>query len=496
MAGAAGNVGFADGVGSKARFNSPTGIGINAGILYVADSGNQTIRKVTTRGAVTTLAGIAGAVGSADGPGLLASFHSPRGLAIDRAGNLYVADSGNNIVRKVTPAGTVTTLAGAAGVDGSADGAPALARFSEPAGAAVDRAGNIYVTDKTNNTIRKVAPNGSVSTLAGSAIRYEHAGASQSLSGSTNATGEWARFSEPSGITLDRAGNVYVTEIGNNMIRRITTAGVVTTFAGSAGDVGVGYKDATGSSARFDSPLAVAADGSDNLYVADMGNNAIRKITPSGTVTTLAKGLQGPRAVTVDAEGNVYFADTPGLHDEDGVVRDSHGASVIRKITPAGVVTKLAGPTFDLNDGTGRAVEFKSPRGLAADRAGNVYVADSGNNAIRKITPAGVVTTLAGAAGLIGSDDGPPDHATFNAPLGLTVDAKGSVYVADTGNNTIRKITPAGEVTTVVGVPAVSGFLPGKLPGQLTAPVAVALSGTTLYITTADAIVQVTHLPP
>lgn len=495
VAGKAGSTGSADGIGTMARFKAPNGLAIEKGAVLVADTGNHIIRKISSSGAVTTLAGVAGAMGYADASGGLASFHLPRALTVDGAGNVYVADTLNNTIRKITPAGLVTTLSGIGGVDGNADGDASVARFSEPSGAVADRAGNIIVADKVNNIIRKVAPDGSVRTLAGSAIRYDSGREPQSIAGSEDATGPWARFNEPSGLTVDRSGNVYVTEVGNNTVRKITRDGVVTTLAGSEGDAGVGFKDASGSSARFDSPLGVAADAAGNLYVADMGNGAIRKVSSSGTVTTFAKGLAGPRGVAVDSDGNVYVADAAGVSKDIGGVKDRTGQSVIRKITSAGLVTIFAGPTFDANDGTGRTVEFRSPRGMATDHAGNVYVADSGNNAIRKISAAGVVTTVAGASGMTGSDDGPADRATFNLPLGVATDADGDVYVADTGNNTIRKITPAGTVSTIAGQPAISGFMPGRLPGQLTAPVAVAISGNTLYTTTADAIVKVTNLP-
>jgi len=482
--------GSADGTGSEARFNRPAGVAIDsAGSVYVADFWNNTIRKVTPAGGVTTLAGLANSEGNADGTGNAARFNKPAGVAVDSAGNVYVADTYNQTIRKVTPAGVVTTLAG-----GSA------ARFYNPSGIAVDSAGNIYVGDFNNHTIRKVTLVGTswvVTTLAGQAGSL----------GSTDGTGIAARFYDPSGVTVDSAGDVYVADYGNHSIRKVTSTGAVSTLAGAAASVG--NADGTGIAARFNGASGVAVDSTGNVYVADTFNSTIRRVTPAGVVTTLA-GLAGstgsadgtgiaarfyyPPSVAVDTAGNVYVADTsnhtirkvtpagevttlaglaltPGRTDGTGVagrfwypygvaadstsnvyVADTVN-STIRKVTPAGVVTTLAGlPGATASvDGTGSAARFYQPRGVAVDGAGNVYVADTHNNTIRKVTPAGEVTTLAGQAGSFGSVDGLGSDARFYSPYGVAVDTTGNVYVADAGNATIRKVTPAGVVTTLAG---------------------------------------------
>jgi sugar lactone lactonase YvrE len=266
---------------------------------------------------------------------------------------------------------------------------------------------------------------------------------------------------------------VFVADTGNNEIREITPAGVVTTLAGSTS---AGSGDGTGSAAGFNSPSGVAVDASGNVFVADSGNNKIRKITPAGIVTTLAgsgaygsadgvgrsASFYGPVGVAVDASGNVYVADQTN--------------NEIRKITPAGVVTTLAGSiAAGSADGTSSAASFNNPSGVAVDASSNVYVADTGNNEIREITPAGVVTTLAGS-GAYGSADGTGSSASFNDPFGVAVDASGNVYVADIYNFEIRKITPAGVVSTVVGSGSAPQFFPGPLPGSLGIPRGVALS--------------------
>jgi hypothetical protein len=442
VAGSPGLIGSADGTGSAARFKGPHGVATDsAGNVYVADQFNRTIRKITPAGVVTTLAGLAGQSGSVDGPGSAARFADPRGTAADSAGNVYVADEFNYTIRKITPAGVVTTLAGFPRFPGSDDGARSAARFYSPQGVAVDSGGNVYVADQFNNTIRKITPAGVVTTLAGLASI-----------GSADGTGTAARFNSPNGVAIDSGGNLYVADQSNYTIRKITAARVVTTFAGSAGQPG--FADGTGDTARFGGARGTAVDSGGNVYVADQFYNTVRKITAAGVVTTLAgtAGLSGsadgtgsaarfnsPQGVAVDSGLNVYVMD-----------QNNH---TIRKITAAGVVSTLAGSAgvSGSADGTGDAARFNRPIGAATDRSGNVYVSDQNNNTIRKITPAGVVTTLAGLAGLAGDADGTGSAARFNDPIGVTTDSAGSVYVADTLNGTIRKITPAGVVTTVAG---------------------------------------------
>jgi hypothetical protein len=487
LAGTAGMSGSTDGTGAAARFKAPWGLAADGvGNVYVADTGNDTIRKITPAGMVTTLAGMVGMTGSVDGMGTAARFNSPFSVASDSSGNVYVADGDNDSIRKITPDGMVSTLAGTAGITGSADGTGAAARFSGPQGVTTDSAGNVYVADNENHTIRRITPAGVVSTFAGTAP----------IRGSTDGTGAAASFDGPQSATTDSAGNTYVADTGNSTIRKITPAGVVTTFAGMAGMTG--SADGPGAAARFNSPTGVATDNAGNVYVADLGNGTIRKITPGGVATTLAgmagvtgssdgtgaaARFDGPKSVATDSASNVYVADQFN--------------SIIRKVTPSGVVTTLAGTAGVLgsSDGTGAAASFRLPIGVATDGAGNVYLGDNGNGTIRKITPAGVVTTLAGMPGVTGSADGTGAGARFYSPQGVATDSAGNVYVADTGNSTIRKITPAGVVTTVVGRPGQSGFLPGPLPGLLDTPQSVALLGTTLYTTTNNAIVQVSNLP-
>ncbi len=480
LAGLAGQSGSADGTGSAARFSYPSGVAVDsAGNVYVADTYNHTIRKVTSAGVVTTLAGLSGQPGYADGPGSEAQFNFPSGVAVDSAGNVYVADSCNAIIRQVTSAGVVTTLAGLVGNRGIADGTGSEAQFDVPHGVAVDSAGNVYVADSYVSTIRKVTSTGVVTTLAGLASNW----------GSADGTGNAAWFSFPTGVAVDSAGNVCVADCGNSTIRKVTSAGVVTTLAGLAGQTG--SADGTGNAARFNGPGSVAVDSAGNLYVADAYNHTIRKVTSAGVVTTVA-GLAGqsgsadgtgsvarfnePASVAVDSAGNVYVADTQNF--------------TIRKVTSAGVTMTLAGlaGNWGSADGTGSAAQFDYPRGVAVDSGGNVYVADSRNHTIRKVTSAGVTMTLAGLPGQSGSADGTGSAAQFNWPFGVAVDSAGNVYVADTDNCTIRKVTSAGVVTTLAGLAGQPGSADGTgSAAQFQKPTGVAVdSAGNVYVADTD----------
>ena len=484
IAGTAGLDGSADGTGAEARFFQPHGITTDrVGNLYVADWWNCIVRKITPSGVVTTLAGTAGrlGIGSTDGTGAAAKFKCPDDVATDSAGNVYVADRDNHTIRKITPAGVVTTLAGTAGLEGSTDGTGAAARFSTPMGIATDSADNVYVLDYTTSIIRKITPAGVTTTLAGVAPQ----------TGSIDATGAAARFNSPACIATDSVGNAYVTDSGNHTIRKITPSGLVTTLAGAAGQIG--STDATGAAARFSGPDGIATDGAGNVYVADSGNHTIRKISPAGVVTTLAgeAGQVGstdgtgaaarfrrPTGVATDGAANVYVTDKENY--------------TIRKITTAGVVTTVAGTAGSRGWAGGL---FESPHGLAIDSAGNVYVSDFGSYIIHKITPAGLVTTLAGNPGQPGSINGTGPTAYFDYPRHISIDGAGNLYVPDWGSGTIRKVTPAGVVTTVVGMPERQDFMPGALPGLLGFPKAVAVSGTSLYIVLYEGVAVVQNRP-
>lgn len=469
VAGAIGGPGNVNGTGAAARFSGPTSLGVDsAGNLYVADQFNHFIRKISHAGEVTTLAGSPGVFGTADGVAAAARFDSPAGLAVDGASNVYVVDTGNSTIRKIT-GGTVSTLAGDPLLLGSVDGTGIDARFRFPTGAAVDLDGNVYVADRANSTIRKISASGAVITFAGTAGQ----------TGTTDATGPAARFNAPFGVAIDASNNVFVADQSNHTIRKITPAGVVSTFAGIPGSPGA--TDGAAASAQFSSPAGVALDIKGNLYVADQGNQTIRKIA-AGVVSTIA-GAAG-QIGSIDGPGTTARFNTPS-----GLVVAANGTifiadqnnEVIRAINNMdGSVSTLAGAAFAIGsaDGAGTAARFDFPLGIAADRDGNTYVADNENATIRKVTPAGDTTTIAGTPGAEGSADGVGEAARFRGPTGVAVDANHNVYVADNENHTIRKIAPDGTVSTFAGAAGKSGTADG--PGataRFCGPSGVAVDG-------------------
>lgn len=308
---------------------------------------------------VSTLAGTN--VGSDDGIGTAAQFNYPFGVAVDANGNLFVVDQGNHSIRKITSTGVVTTLTKSS-----------TQEFNRPSGIALDGFGNLYVTDANNHRIRKITPSGEISTIAGSGT-----------SGSLDGTGTEAQFKEPHGLAIDVKGNIYVADLGNHSIRKITTSGVVTTIAGSGT---AGYTEGTGTTAQFSHPYSLTLDANENIYVADFSNHRIRKISPTREVTTFA--------------GSEFYGN---------------------------------------EDGPASQAEFKGPAGVAFDASGNLFVCDHINNNIRKISPSGIVTTFAGS-GLSGDTDGPAATAKFYGAIGIASDASGNVYVTEFLNHRIRKI--------------------------------------------------------
>lgn len=351
---------------------------------------------------VTTLAGLTGWYRNpTDGIGRLARFNQPLGIAVENSGNLLVADTWNHTVRRVTSAGTVSTVAGVAGSSAYLDGNISYARFHGPAAAAMDATGNIFVADRDNHVIRKISPAGMVSTFAGTG------GAMGSADGTTN----HARFKWPAGLAVDAADSVYVADTGNHTIRKITPNGIVSTLAGMP-EVS-GSAEGSGNTARFNAPSGLAVDASGNLFVADAGNHTIRKVTDTGTVSTIA-----------------------------GMPQVSGSA-----------------------DGLAATAQFKSPTGVAVDAGGNVYVADTGNHTLRKITALGVVSTLAGRPGDAGSMDGAPDTARLNNPAGIAVDPAGHLYVADRQNSIIRKvfISEAPLATRIIVLGGQLAFAPTRV---------------------------------
>jgi sugar lactone lactonase YvrE len=475
LAGSAGNPGSTDNtVATNVRFDSPTGIAFDrsSASLFVADTGNHTIRQVTLTGSTTTFAGTAGVSGFANGTGPGAQFAFPQGVAVIGT-TVYIADTGNHVIRQAARSGIVgdvTTLAGVPGSPGSGDTAPGPAQFNNPGGIATDGT-DLYVADTGNNTIRRVTQSGVVTTPAGLAGN----------AGSADGTGSTARFNSPKGIgTLFSGGSsvFYAADTGNAAIRQVTLAGAVTTVAGNPPQTG--SIDGTGTAARFRSPAMGVAVIGDNVFVSDTGNGRIRMITPSGVVSTVpgtAGAFPGPAGIA--AIGTTLY------------VCDNVNHTISSLPAGGGTVTVLAGLAGNAgsSDGSGSAARFSAPQGIATDGT-NLFVADTGNSTIRQVTTSGAVTTLAGLAGNPGSTDGNGSTARFNHPTGIAAIAAPlatTLYVADAGNNTLRKINLSGgfsvPVSTFAGTAGTAGFADGSGGSALfSSPSGIAAVSEVLYL--------------
>ena len=465
IAGRAG-VGQVDGIGTVAQFFAPEGVAVDSsGNIYVADSRNDTIRRITPAGVVTTIAGFPGAPGSADGTNSAARFNQPLGIAVDAAGNLYVTDG---TVRMIAPVGTnwvVTTIAGGGSDFGESSGDGTNFLFLGLSGIASDPSGNIYVADGSRicaispQTLMDGKTHWIVRTIAGNSIGFY---------GEADGTGTNALFGGLSGISVDSQTNVYVVDQGNEVIRQVSPVGTdwaVSTIAGVPGEQGL--KNGAGTNAEFFLPIGITVASPGLLYVADQANYQIRQLTyippmmgmgtTNGGYWNVTTFVGNSGAGSTDGTGtNASFGQVAFIAaDSDGNVFVSDQANNdIRMITSAGLVTTLAGSAGPPGsaDGTGSSARFAFPSGVTADKNGNVYVADTFNDTIRKITAAGAVTTLAGLAGQSGELDQTGNIARFNQPTGVALDGLGNLYVADNGGNSgraIRYVTAAGVVSTL-----------------------------------------------
>jgi len=465
-----------NGPANSAQLHSPAGIAFDSvGNLYVADNGNDRIRKITN-GTITTAAGDGThGFGGDNGPATSAQLKYPGGLAMDPAGNLYIADGGNSRIRKVSN-GVITTVAGNGTQGFSGDNGPATsAQFDVPSDVAVDSAGNLYIADLYNNRIRVVS-NGVIVTVAGCP-----------LGGFFNDNGlaTSAGLSYPHSVAVDSAGRLYIADALNFRIRRVS-GGVITTVAGN-GIEGFSGDNGPAIAAQLNEPIGTAVDSAGKVYIADVLNNCVRMVS-KGTITTAAGsqlqfvlGDNGPAAnawlfdpegVAVDSTGDLYIADT--THQR------------IRKVS-GGVITTVAGNGtngYGGDNGPATSAQLYGPLGVAVDSAGNVYIADTLSNRVRMVSN-GVITTVAGngTAGFSG-DNGPATSAALNWPTSVAVDSGGNLYIADSGNNRIRKVSK-GVITTVAGN-GVQGFSGDNGPAtgaQLYGPFGVAVdSAGNVYI--------------
>jgi len=467
-----------NGPAMQARLDDPRGVAVDgAGNLYIADTGNHRVRRVGPLGTITTVAGTGESGFSGDsGPAVRARLNFPRGVAVDNAGNLLIADSGNHCVRRVDPSGTITTIAGIGAWGFSGDGGPAVAaRLNSPGGLVVDSAGNLFIADRFNHRIRRVDPSGTITTIAGT--------------GESGFSGDGgpavaAQLSRPSGVAVDNAGNLFIADRFNHRIRRVDPSGTITTIAGT-GEGGFGGDGGPAAAAQLNSPNGVAVDSAGNLYIADINNHRIRRVHPSGVITTIAgtlsSGFSGdggpavavrlslPTGVAVDGTGNLFIAQS--LNDR------------IRQVDPSGIITTIAGTRqkrFSGDNGPATQARLHDPFGLAADNAGNLFIADSNNDRIRRVDPSGVVTTIAGTGerGYSG-DGGPAVAARLSRPAGVAVDGAGNLFIVDNWNHCVRRVTPFGTITTIAGTGAwgFSGDNGPAVSAQLAYPQDVAVDG-------------------
>lgn len=545
------------GPAGAAQLNDPAGVAIDPnGTVYIADSGNHRVRRVTSDGIITTVAGsgVAGFSGD-NGPAVTAQLNTPVAIAATTGGQLYVLDFGNNRVRQISPAGIIRTFAGTGAVGASGDNGAALsATFNYPTGMALtpagdllladagnnrirriasglvstvaagslnfpdgvrtDAAGNIYVSDSGNFRIVKVSANGIVATVAGSGT--------QGFSGDGGAATD-AALNYPNDVAIGTNGTLYIADSANARIRAVSPAGIISTLAGSdvqpqiysadslatdtagmvyytdsfrnqvlsvsagvvvtkvAGDGTKGYSGDGGAatSAQLSSPLGLALDASGNLYIADSGNQVIRKVTAGGTISTyVGTGLSFPASLAADTAGNLYIADTGNNRVQK--VTPNGGISTIPG-NPTGLAVDIAGNLYIADSANNKvqrvatsgaittilAGQLKSPSGVSVDKAGNLFIADTGNHAIRRIATDGTLTTLGGIEGYTG-DGGPAALSQFSRPLGTAVDSTGNVFVADSGNSAIRALRPSAQTVAIAAIAdaaseTVGAVSPGKI---------------------------------
>ncbi|MFN7933880.1 MAG: hypothetical protein U0R19_11155 [Bryobacteraceae bacterium] len=488
------------GPATSAALNLPLGLALDStGNLYIADAANYRVRKVSPSGVITTIAGDGQPKYSGDGGhASIASIYFPTALALDTAGNLYIAEAGPRI-RKVLTSGIITTIAGNGTSGYSGDGGPAVAAsFSYTGGLAIQPSGDLYISDTGNQRIRRVTPAGQIDTVAGT--------------GSASFTGDGgpalaASLSLPSHILFTPTGDLIFCDAGNHRIRKIATDGRISTIAGTGG---IGFAGDGGSAlnATFYTPRALGLDAAGNLYIGDSYNHRIRRITPGGTISTIvgngnfSTSLDGtlaleaqfrPSGITLDA-GNWFIADGESMRifkigtdgrlttiagggfttldgpalivtldfpsstvfDRSGNLYLTEDRNSIRRISPSGQIARAigGGGSVQFSGDGGPAIDagIASPGRMAVDNGGNLYFTDRGNHRVRKVTPAGIISTVVGngAQGFSG-DGGPATNAALNMPLALAVDAAGSLYIGDQGNSRIRKVSPAGIISTIAG---------------------------------------------
>ncbi len=461
------------GPATDASLRSPERISLDdEGNLYIADRRNYRIRKVDSSGTISTVAGNGTRGFSGDGgPATEANLNDPRGVSADGLGNIYIADTRNNRIRKVDVSGIITTVAGdsTSGFNGDA-GLATETWLSSPGGVFADASGNIYFADTGNDRLRKVDPSGNITTVAGGA------GFDAPIGDGGPATQASLNF--PQSVHVDGAGNIYT--VGRNRVRKVDPSGTISTVAG--GDVGDG-RPATETNLR--TPYGISVDGGGNLYIADFSNYLIRKVDPSGTISTVAGdggfaftveeglatdvSLNNPVDVFADGSGNLYIV-------EGGRIRKVDASGAISTIAGGGSVSAADG-------GLATEARIRIPQSVHVDGAGNIYIVDRSDNRAWKVDPSGVLSLVAGNGGReLSGDGGPASEASLQFPRDVFVDGAGNIYIADTGSDRIRKVDPSGIISTAIG-----GYIGDGVPAteaNIRNPSGIVLDGAgNLYIT-------------
>ncbi len=445
------------GAATAAALNQPEGIAVDAqGFVYIADTFNNRVRAISLGGTIQTVAGngISGFSGDGGAPAS-AQLFLPTDVAADAGGNLYIADFGNSRIRKVAQ-GKIQTIIGGNGTEIIFNEAVATSvRLNGPTGIAVDSSADVFIAEGSVGTgsglargdyrIWKVNGAGVVSTAAGNGV--------ESYSGDGGAA-RAAQLNQPSAMTFDVAGNLYIADAANNRVRKIAPAGAISTVAGT-GVAGYSGDGGPGTQAELNSPEGLTADADGNVYISDSGNNRIRKLLPNGTIITIAgngnasfygdggpadqASIHDPHAIFSAGGGHIYIADT--------------GNQRIRELLPDGAIITVAGngsPGPAGDGGPALSAQLNSPTGVALDNAGDLYIADQGNNRVRIVTPDGNIATVAGSAAYGLGDGGAATAAQLDAPEAVALDAAGNVYITDFGHDRVREIS-GGAITTIAG---------------------------------------------
>lgn len=450
----------------SARLDSPSDVAVDReGNIDIADTNNHKVRRVSSSGVITTIAGT-GSVGSTGdgGPAVDAELGRIEGIVRDAAGNLYIADTSNHRIRKVDQAGEITTVAGTGTPGFSGDGGPATeAQLDSPVGVAVGRAGTLLAgavlfADFGNHRIRAIT-DGVITTVAGNGVVGFGGDGGQATA---------AELGQPRRIGLDQGGSLFVTQWTGHRVRRINASGVIATVAGA----GFGLEGDGGPAvdALMRSPEGIAAGTSGTFFISDAGNHRIRRVAVGKINTFAGRSHHGgdggpgtearvfmPYGIEADVQANLYVADALNFR----VRKLTFSGLDVSKGAPASTITTIAGTGvsgFSGDGGDGDAAQLGEPRDVAIDSEGSVYIADRVNHRIRRLGANGVITTYGGngSQGFSG-DGGAATAASLNNPSAVAVDSQRNVFVADTGNDRIRRITPQGTITTIVGT-GVGGF--------------------------------------